>query len=98
MMYVISTNVFIALRWCSRNDYRFAYEYKEQKIFSTKQKGFRDGQSYSTPQRSEETRGNAITQPRSHPIKRNVEFRDGMGPRLGNGISPCFFTFLRGGL
>jgi len=29
------------------------------------------------------------------PLK-NVEFRDGMGPRLGNGISRCFFTFLRG--
>jgi len=29
------------------------------------------------------------------PLK-NIEFRDGMGPRLGNGISPCFFTFLRG--
>ena len=24
--------------------------------------------------------------------------RDGMGPRLGNGISPCFFAFLRGGI
>jgi len=23
---------------------------------------------------------------------------NGMGPRLGNGISPCFFTFLRGGM
>jgi len=21
-----------------------------------------------------------------------------MGPRLGNGISPCFFAFLRGGM
>ena len=31
------------------------------------------------------------------PLK-NVEFRDGMGLRLGNGISPCFFTFLRGGV
>jgi len=29
------------------------------------------------------------------PIK-NVEFRDGMGPRLGNGISPCFFAFMMG--
>jgi len=29
---------------------------------------------------------------------KNVEFRDGMGPRLGNGISPCFFAFLRGGI
>ena len=33
---------------------------------------------WTTPQKSEETRGNAITQPQSHPIK-NVEFRDGMG-------------------
>ena len=24
---------------------------------------------------------------------RNVEFRDGMGPRLGNEISPCFSFF-----
>jgi len=26
------------------------------------------------------------------PLK-NVEFMDGTGPRLGNGISPCFFCF-----
>ena len=31
------------------------------------------------------------------PLK-NVEFRDGMGLRLGNGISPGFFTFVRGGV
>ena len=48
---------------------------KEQKIFSEKQKGFRDGLSYSTPQKSKETRGNAITQPRSHPIKKMLLFR-----------------------
>jgi len=41
---------------------------KKQKNFSEKQKGFRDGLSYSTPQKCEETRGNAITQPQSHPI------------------------------
>jgi len=43
---------------------------KKQKNFSEKQKqkGFRDGLSYSTPQPSEETRGNVITQPQSHPI------------------------------
>ena len=40
-----------------------AMSYKKQKIFSEKQKGFRDGLSYSTPQKSKETRGNAITQP-----------------------------------
>ena len=38
---------------------------KNQKTFSEKQKGFRDGLSCSTPQ---ETRGNAITQPQSHLI------------------------------
>ena len=36
---------------------------QEAKIFSEKQRGFRDGLSYSTPQKSEETRGNTITQP-----------------------------------
>jgi len=36
---------------------------KKQKIFSENQKGFRDGLSYFIPQKSEETRGNAITQP-----------------------------------
>jgi len=33
---------------------------KKQKIFSEKQKGFRDGLSYFTPQKSKETRGNAF--------------------------------------
>ena len=42
--------------------------YKKKKIFSEKQEEFRDGLSYSTPQKSEKTRENAITQPRSHPI------------------------------
>ena len=27
-----------------------------------------------------------------------LHFFNGMGARLGNGISPCFFTFLRGGV
>jgi len=35
-------------------------EIQETKIFSEKQKGFRDGLSYSTPQKSKETRGNAM--------------------------------------
>jgi len=39
---------------------------------------FRYGLSYSTPQKGEERRGNAITQPRIF---------NGMGPRLDNGIS-----------
>ena len=46
---------------------------KKQNFFSEKQKGFRDGLSYSTPQKSEETRGNAITQPR-HPIPKSFLF------------------------
>jgi len=29
--------------------------------------------------------------------QKNVEFRDGMGLRLGNGISHCFFALLMGG-
>ena len=41
---------------------------QEAKNFLRKTKGFRDGLSYSTPQKSKGTRGNAITQPRSHPI------------------------------
>jgi len=41
---------------------------KKQKILFEKHKRFRDGLSYSTPQKSKETRGNAITQPWSHPI------------------------------
>jgi len=46
-----------------------SFKYTRSKKFSPKkQKGFRDGLSYSTPQKSEETRGNAITQPQSHPI------------------------------
>jgi len=49
---------------------------QEAKILSEKQKGFRDGLSYSTPQKSKETRGNAITQPWSRPFK-YVESRDG---------------------
>jgi len=39
-------------------------------MFSEKRKGFRDGLSYSTPQNNEETRGNAIAQPR---VMANVE-------------------------
>ena len=47
--------------------------YKKQKIFSKKQKGFRYVLSYSTLQKSKETRGNVITQPQSHPIKNPIK-------------------------
>jgi len=40
------------------------------KKFSPKKKGFRDGLSYSIPQKSEKTRGNAVTYSQSHPIKK----------------------------
>jgi len=50
---------------------------KKQKMFSEKQKGFRDGPSYSTPQKSEEARGNAITQPQSLPIPKFYIFLKG---------------------
>jgi len=39
---------------------------RKSRNFSERQKGFRDGLSCSTPQKNEETRENAITQPRSH--------------------------------
>jgi len=72
--------------------------YKKQKNFLQKTKGCRDGLSYSTPQKSEETKGE-MPLPSLDPIPiQNVEFRDGMGSRLGNGISPFFFMFLRGGV
>jgi len=71
---------------------------KKQKIFSEKQKGFRDGLSYSNPQKSEETRGNAITQPRSHPIPKFYIFL----MRLDRGWVMAFplvsSLFLRGGV
>ena len=64
---------------------------KKQKFYLKNKKDI--GKACHTTLLCEETRGNAITQPQSHPIKKNVEFRDGMGPRLGNGISPCVFAF-----
>jgi len=56
---------------------------KKQEIFSEKQKGFRDGPSYSTPQKSKETRGNAITQPWSHPIPKLYIFFYWDGTKAG---------------
>ena len=79
--------------------------YKKQKIFSEKQKGFRDGLSYSTPQKSKETRANAITQPRSpsigylnHHVKKGSMIGggdDGPGsePIPLNSKLWCFFLF-----
>jgi len=63
--------------------------YKEQKNFLQKLKGFRDCLSYSTPNKQGEM-----------PLPHIKKWRlyDGMGQRLGNNISPCFFTFLSGGV
>jgi len=44
--------------------------YKKQKIFSEKQKGFRDGLSYSTPQKSKETRGKPLPSLGPIPLKK----------------------------
>ena len=60
---------------------------KKQKICSKKQKGCRDGMSYSTPQKSEETRGNAITKPWSYPIPKFYIFL--MGPPLMYTTADC---------
>jgi len=58
---------------------------------------FFDGLSYFPFQKCKETRENTITQPQSHPIP-ELYILNGMGLRLANGISPCFFAFLRGGV
>ena len=57
-----------------------------------KEKRFMDGVSCSTSQNSKETRGNAVTQP--IPFK-NIEFRDGMGLRLGDDIPLFLYWFER---
>ena len=44
-------------------------------------------------------KGKEIPLPSLGPIPSlNSTFVNGMGPRLGKGISPCFFVFLRGGV
>ena len=67
------------------------------KIFFPKSK--KDlGMAYHTPPLKKAKIQGEMPLPSLGPILKNVEFRDGMGLRLGNGISPCFFTFLRGGV
>jgi len=55
---------------------------KKQKILSEKQKGFRDGLSYSTPQKAKKQVEMPLPSLGPIPLKKKVEFRDGMGPRL----------------
>jgi len=71
---------------------------KKQKIFSGKQKGFRDSLSYSTPQKNEETRRNAITQPRSHPIPKFYIFLMGWDRGWVMTFPIVSSLFLRGGV
>jgi len=91
---MIIVKVYITLRhFCYLKVLRISCTLKcsrtRSKIFSPKIKGFRDDLSYSTPQKSKETRENAITQPWFHPIPQSYIFIMGcMGPRLGNSI--CF--------
>ena len=57
------------------------------------------GMACHTPPLKKVKKQGEMPLPSASPIPlKNVEFRDGMGPRLGNGISPCFFAFLRGGV
>jgi len=71
--------------------------YKKQKIFSEKQKDL--GMACHIPPLRKAKKQGEMSLPSLGPIPlKNVEFWDGTGPRLGNGISPCFFAFLRGGI
>ena len=51
------------------------------------------GLSYSTPQKSEETRGNAITQPRSHPIPKFYIFLMGWSHKTIKYTAPLQQSF-----
>jgi len=65
---------------------------KKQKIFSEKQKGFRDGLSYSTPQKIKEQVEMPL--PSLGPIPfLNSTFFQWDGTEAGYGISTCFFAF-----
>jgi len=46
------------------------YTHKKQKFYLKNKNDLGHGLSYSTPHKSVVTRGNAITQPWSHPIKK----------------------------
>jgi len=71
---------------------------QEAKNFLRKTKRIRDGLSYSTPQKSEETRGNAITQPRSHPIPKFYIFLMGWDRGWVMAFPLVSSLFLRGGV
>ena len=64
---------------------------------SGKYKGFRDDLSYSTSQKSKETRGNAVPS-LSHIPSLNSTFFTWHGTEAGYWHFPCFFPFWRGGV
>ena len=66
------------------------FPYQEYNIYKKICPGFRDGLSYSTPQKKKAKM--PLLSLGSIPFK-NVEYRDGMGPRLGNGISLVSLLF-----
>jgi len=68
--------------------------YKKQKIFSKNKKD--SGMACRIPPLKKAKKQGEIPLPSLGPIP--LKKWDGMGPRLGNGISPCFFAFLRGGM
>jgi len=68
-------------------------ETKSEREISEKEKEFRGGLSYSAPQEKRRHKGRCHYPASVPSLKKNVEFRDWMGLKLGNGISPCFFTF-----
>jgi len=55
------------------------------------------GLSYSTPQKVKK-QGEMPLRNLGPIPSLNSAFFNGMGPRLDNGVSPCLFTFLRGGV
>jgi len=71
---------------------------KKQKIFSQIIKRDLAMACYTPPLNKAKKQGE-MPLPILSPIPfTNVECRDGMRVRMGNGISPCFFAFLRSGI
>ena len=66
-MFTLHSSISVTSNWL-RISCALKSSQTRSKIFSQNEKGFRDGLAYFTPQRSRETKGNAITHPRSHPI------------------------------
>ena len=79
----------ILVRNIAQESKRFSLKIKRN--FQRKQEGFSNGLTYSTTLKSKVKREMLL--PLLSPIPSNVELRDGMGLRMGKGISPCLFAF-----